>query len=1112
MQKEIIEGFQLSPQQKHLWLLQKSGSSLKYSTQCAVRIEGNLDLKALKIALEQVVSRHEILHTTFHCLPGMSIPLQVVAQRNSDLSWEIKQHLNNLTVEEQEVELNQLFHDAIQQPFDLKKGPLLRASLVPLAPHQYELLLGLPAMNGDAGTLKNLVRELSYSYAACVLDEKLEHEPLQYADIAQWLNELLESENQEASQNYWRQIPFSSLLTLKLPLAHLFSETSDFEPHSLSWILHPELTKKLEILAQKYETSISTFCLACWQILLWRVTEQPDLIVGVAFDGRNYKELEEALGLLTKYLPIIGHFEGHESFNKVLARLDESIQEASEWQESFTWEKLDSSNLSFFPICFEFENLSSKFHVEGVYFTINKQYTCPERFKIKLCCTRLDDSIKATFYYDANIVSAESIQRLSEQFQTVLVSAINQPEAAIAHLEILSPQERQRLLVEFNQTTAPYPYEQCIHQLFEEQVEQTPDNIALVYENQQLTYAELNAQANKIARYLQGLGVKPEVLVGVCITRSLSMLVGLLGILKAGGAYVPLDPSLPTQRLAFVINDTQMPVLLTQKHLAARLPTEGTKIVCLDADWESIVLHDTQNPTSPVTPENLAYVIYTSGSTGKPKGTLIPHRGLVNYLSWCTQAYAVEQGKGSPVHSSIAFDMTITGLFSPLLVGRTVELLPETVGVESLCRSLHENCNYSLVKLTPAQLTLLGQQFSAQEAAGRTQALIIGGENLLAEHIAFWQNAAPDTALINEYGPTETVVGCCVYQVPKGQHHSGVIPIGRPIANTQLYVLDRYLQPMPVGVPGELYIGGLGLARGYLNRPDLTADKFIPDPFSNQPGARLYRTGDLAYHRPDGNLELIGRIDHQVKLRGFRVELGEVEAAVSEHPAVREAVVLAREDRPGDQRLVAYVVPYPRQTLDLLHEYLEPHPNPPLTKEELKGVIPIQARSLLTTNELKAFLKAKLPEYMVPDAFVMLDALPLTLHGKVDRRSLRAPESDRPELDVAYIMPKTELEQTIAAIWQDVLHLETVGIHDNFFDLGGHSLLMLQVHCQLQERLKQNLTAIELFEHPTIARLAKHLSQENIEQPSFDPIRDRVKKQKEALNRKKQLLKEGGKN
>ena len=560
-------------------------------------------------------------------------------------------------------------------------------------------------------------------------------------------------------------------------------------------------------------------------------------------------------------------------------------------------------------------------------------------------------------------------------------------------------------------------------------------------------------------------------LAGICVERSHLMVVAVLGILKAGGAYVPIEPTYPPERQAYIVTDSNIPILLTQERLAANLPTNGIKVICLDADWEDIAQENTENPVSQTTPENLAYVIYTSGSTGKPKGTLIPHRGLVNYLIWCTQAYAVEQGTGTLVHSPLGFDLTITSLFSPLLVGCQVKLLPENQGIETLYTALSQSSNLSLVKLTPAHLELLGQQFSPQEAAGRTRALIIGGENLSAQHIAFWQEFAPNTMLVNEYGPTETVVGCCIYQIP-GIHHSGSIPIGRPIANTQLYVLDRHLQPVPIGLVGELHIGGKGIARGYLNRPELTAQKFIPNFFSKELGERLYKTGDLARYRCDGTLEFLGRIDNQVKLRGFRIELGEIEAALLEHQEVQESVVVVQEDVPGNQRLVAYIV--------------------------------LNAELSTSVSELSQFLKQKLPKYMVPSAYLLLDALPLTSNGKIDRRSLPVIEEFRPELEVAYVPPTTEVEQTIAAVWQEVLHQEQVGIHDNFFDIGGHSLLVAQVHNQLQELLL-DLSLIELLEYPTIHSLAKYLSQGKDAQLEVEQVRDRAGKQKQAMNRQKQL-------
>jgi amino acid adenylation domain-containing protein len=616
----------------------------------------------------------------------------------------------------------------------------------------------------------------------------------------------------------------------------------------------------------------------------------------------------------------------------------------------------------------------------------------------------------------------------------------------------LTEAERHQLLFEWNDTQADYPKDTCIHQLFEAQVERTPDAVAVVFEGQQLTYKQLNCRANQLAHYLQKLGVGPEVLIGICMERSLDMIVGLLGILKAGGAYVPLDPTYPLERLAFMLEDAQVSVLLTQERLLDKLPTYWAQVICLDVGWDVIVQECEENLISETTPDNLVYVIYTSGSTGKPKGVQILHRGLVNYLTWCISAYAVELGVGTLVHSSIAFDLTITALFSPLLVGRRVELLPDDFNIEGLGEVLRKRYNLSLVKITPAHLLLLSQQLSPSEAAGKTRALIIGGENLLAESITFWQDFAPETMLINEYGPTETVVGCCTYQVTNGEQRVGSIPIGRPIANTQLYILNEHLQPVPIGVAGELYIGGVGVARGYLNRPELTAEKFIPNPFSNEPRSRLYKTGDLAHYLPDGNIEFLGRIDHQVKIRGFRIELGEIEAVLAQHPAVKQSVVLAKEDIPGDKRLVAYVNLYQGQTTG--------------------------------TKELHSFLKSRLPHYMMPSTFVLLDALPLTPNGKVDRHALPTPDYNRTNWEETFVAPRTPTEQLIADIWAKVLGLERISVKDNFLELGGHSLLATQIIAQMQDVFQLELSFNTFFQNLTIASLSSIVTRKQGKNPT----------------------------
>ncbi|MCA1991712.1 MAG: amino acid adenylation domain-containing protein [Coleofasciculus sp. S288] len=1072
MPKQVIRGFRLSPQQKKLWSLQQDESRLVYRAQCAIQIEGNLNIKILETAVEGLINKHEILRTTFHCLPGMDIPLQVINE--TSLLPINRYDLKGLEKSDQAVKVTGLFEGLGQLPFDVEHGPLLHINLVELSAFQSILLVSLPALCADATGIKNLVREISQSYMAHLRGEISSDEPIQYADISEVFNELIESEDTEEGREYWSQLNISVPSDLKFLFAKRHRDNFQFEPQVLSQDIPQDLAVKVDALTHQYQTSTFVIFLTCWQILLWRLLEKSEIVVGTAFDGRNHEDLEEAIGLLTRDLPVQLQLKDEDRFSDTLAKTEQRIQEIVEWQEYFTWKQINPPNgknkkISFFPFCFEFESWSSPYWVGDISFSIHKQYTCTERFHVKLSCVQKGDSLATEFHYDANLFEVEDIQRLADQFETLLASAVKNPSGAIASFDILSSLEREQLLVEFNDTKTADPPYSCIHYGFEAQCDRTPDNIAVVYENQQLTYRELNERANQLAHHLQQMGVGPEVIVGICVERSLDMLVGVLGILKAGGAYLPLDPAYPKERLAFILEDTQAPVLLTQQRLLAILPEGGAdfswsstgiledvdkgeeksggayfrSILCLDSDWKQIARQSSENPISTVTSENLAYLIYTSGSTGKPKGTLIPHRGLVNYLTWCTQAYAVEEGEGTTVHSSLAFDLTITGLFSPLLVGRRVELLPEDFSIESLTSALRQSFNLSLVKITPAQLLLLSQQLSPSEAAGRTRAFIIGGENLLAEHIAFWQNYAPETVLVNEYGPTETVVGCCIYQVVPGELPSGSVPIGRPIANTQLYVLNSYLQPVPMGVVGELYIGGAGVARGYLHRPELTAEKFIPDPFSHEPGARLYKTGDLARFRSDGNLEFLGRIDHQVKVRGFRIELGEIEAVLVQHPGVREAVVMAREDVPGDQRLVAYMVPVTDATP--------------------------------TTRDLQRFLKARLPEYMVPSAFVMLDAFPLTTNGKVDRRSLPTPNQVQLKREGAFVTPHTPVEEMLASIWSRILGIEQVGIYDNFFELGGHSLLVTQVISQIRKVFRVDLPPRCLFEAPTIASLLEQV-------------------------------------
>ena len=604
---------------------------------------------------------------------------------------------------------------------------------------------------------------------------------------------------------------------------------------------------------------------------------------------------------------------------------------------------------------------------------------------------------------------------------------------------ILSDRDCRQLLHGWNDTDAAFP-DLCVHELFERQVERTPDADAVIFGERRLTYRDLDQRANQVAHFLRSHGVGPEVLVGVCLKRCPELLVALLGVWKAGGAYVPLDPAYPPERLAFMVDDAGLRVVLTEDACRGLFPDSDRQVVCLDSDWSTVARQSNGRLAAGAVPANLAYVMYTSGSTGQPKGAMILHSGLVNYLCWAIKAYGVEAGASVPVHTSISFDLTVTSLYPTLLAGGCAELLPEDVGARNLLAALRRGRDRGLVKITPAHLDLLNQEISPDEAAGLTRVFVIGGENLVAESVQQWRDYAPDTRLINEYGPTETVVGCCVYEVKPGDPSTGSIPIGRPIHNTQIYVLGPDQTLAPIGAMGELYIGGAGVARGYLNRPELTRERFIADPFSGRDGARLYRTGDLARYRPDGILEYLGRVDHQVKIRGYRIELGEVEAALASHPAILACAVLAREDSPGNRQLVGYLV----------------------AKEE----------ALPPDEEVLGYLKQRLPEYMVPAQLVRLDAMPLTQNGKVDRKALPAPTAAEPFADSASVGPRNDIERTLADVWSRLLNRSSVGIHDDFFEIGGHSLLAIKAISRIRDEFGVSFKVEEFFENSTVASLA----------------------------------------
>jgi len=1036
MQNQTIEGYRLSPQQKHLWSLQKD--SYAYRTQVAVYLEGEVKVEVLKKALHRVTNQHEILRTTFHRLPGIKTPIQVITD-SCKLSWK-NVSLCHLAPKEREAKIKELLEQERHFVFDLEQGPLLHLSLLELSANQQILLVSMPSLCADSWSLQNLIQEISNAYAACLEGEELSNEPVQYLQFSEWQNELLEEEEAEPGRSYWHQQDIGSLPALTLPFEKKSSEQRQFTPDIHAFKFEPYVVAKLEANATLYNTTIAGFLLACWQTLLWRLTGQSDIVVSTVFNGRKYEELHETLGLLAKWLPVHCPFQENFQFTEILSQIGKTFHNHYKWQEYFLWEiskELIGDNENF-PVSFEFEEWPNKSDAGGVSFSLYQRYVCFELFKVKLTCVQTEESTIAEFNYDASLFSGEDIERLAEQFLTLVESAARNPEATVGELEILSKRDRRQLLVEFNNTQTHYPQNKCIHQLFKEQVERTPDQIAVVFENQQLTYAELNARANQLAHYLQQLGIEPEVLVGLYAERSLEIVIGLLGILKAGGAYLPLDPALPAEGLAFRLQDAQSPVLLTQQSLAKTLPQLPVQIVSLDADWHNIAQSSDANPRSITVSNNLAYVLFTSGSTGMPKGVAVEHGQLLNYIYGITDRLDLPTGSSFATVSTFAADLGNTSIFSALCMAGCLHVVSqERASDPEALADYFSRYPIDCLKIVPSHLaTLLASSTSRYILPHRR--LILGGEAASWELIETIQQQTPNCQIFNHYGPTETTVGALAYHIENKSvsNDTQTVPIGCPLANIQTYVLDQKLQPVPIGVPGELYISGEGLARSYFNRPELTSERFLPNPFVN--GTRLYKTGDVARYLPDGKLEFIGRIDNQIKVRGFRIEPGEIETLLGHYSGVRQSAVIVREEQQGNKRLVAYVVPNPKY---------EP-----------------------SVSDLRHFLSEKLAEFMIPSVFVKLKSLPLTPNGKVDRRALPSPEQSRMSLEEYYVAPRTPLEEQLTRIWAKILGVERVGIHDNFFELGGDSILSIQIVAEARKEGLQ-LMPKQLFQHQTIAEL-----------------------------------------
>jgi len=1086
----------LSPSQQNLWVLhQLNLYSSAYHIGLSWRLTGTLNIPALECSLNAIALRHESLRTRFveqdgqpcqQVLPDIALSLPV-----SDL--------RPLPEDAVEAEIQRLTEQCVRQPFDLSRDPLLRTHLIQLNETTSILLLVLHHIVADGWSRGVLMRELATFYRAFAENAVPALPPLaiQYADYTLWQQQWLQSDACRTQLDYWRQ-QLTGLSRLELPSDRSRPAVPNFTSRTCTRPLPSDCVTALKVLSQREGTTLFMTLLAAFKLLLHRYTAQDDIGVGVPVANRNHSGVEPLIGFFVNTLVLRTLLIGSMTFRSLLQQVRQVTADAFQHSEvpfAKVVEAMECDrNLGQNPLFQVMFQLQSGYQRQNATtldldlpgLEVQQTWIAPGQTKFDMTwhVIEREDGLLLAVEYRTDLFDEDRIQRMLEHFQILLAGILAHPDCPVAELPLLSTVERHQLLVEWNQTQILLPSE-CFHQRFEAQVEQTPDAIAVIDPTQQLTYDQLNRRANQLAHTLLAQGIGPESLVGIYLPRSVELMVVLLGVLKAGGAYVPIDPSLPAERVRFILADAQVSLIVTTGAEVLGEMLGGTHpTLDLIGEREKLAQATDHNVTVSPEPENLAYVIYTSGSTGKPKGTLLTHQGLSNYLHWCTQAYNVAAGGGAPVQSSIGFDATITSLFAPLMVGQPVTLLPETHEVEALSQAIQGSDTFSLVKLTPSHLKALAPLILPPTPPlphspapplphPPAHSLILGGEALHGCDITPWQQHFPNLRLINEYGPTEAVVGCCIYDIPL-DFAGDTVPIGRPIANVQLYVLNPNLEPVPIGIPGELYIGGAGVARGYLNRPDLTAERLVPNPFFQGTGngeqgignqgtfptpysllpasySLLYKTGDCARYRSDGTLEYLGRMDDQIKLRGYRIEPGEIEVALCQHPQVEQAVVVLRDDLGEAAKLVAYLVLNFESSI-------------------LNSEFRIQNSKLnIQNSKLKNYLADKLPTYMLPDYFVALESLPLTVNGKVDRRALPLPEIETAVSEAN--RPLTETEQSLVAVWAEVLRRDTVGMHDNFFELGGDSILAMQIIARAHQG-GLHLTPRQLFQHQTVAELA----------------------------------------
>ena len=1046
----------LSYAQEELWFLDRLGSGeAALNRSWGLRLSGVLDHRALESALNQVFTRHEVLRSTISEVDGVARQIIHPAEpRPLPLC-----DLTGLPEAERAAQVSRLARQEVRRLFDLAAGPVLRATLYRLT--EAEHILGLTAhrIAFDAWSARLLSQELSALYAAKVAgnDTPQAELPLQYGDFAHWQRQPLQGEVVERLEAFWKEQLAGELPVLRLPIARTHADTRSPEASVQQLHLRKELPEALKAVARREDATLYMLLLAAFCTLLFRYTGQDDITIGSPVAGRSRPQTEGMIGLFLNTLVLRADLSGAPSFLELVRRIRRVTLEAFAHQE-LPFEKLvellrperGAHRSPLFQVLFNLENVPERGLTGGPISMQEIDFeTGSTQLDLSLEITETETGLDCSLRYRIDLFEDDAMGRMLGHYQTLLEAIVVDPGRPITELPLLTAVERTQLLLEWNSTRADYPEGLCVHQLVETQADKTPDSVAVVDPRGQLTYAELNARANQLAYWLRGREVGPGTLVGVMAGRSRDMVVAMLGVLKAGGAYVPLDPTFPPARLVQMLQDSHVRLLLTESTLTVRLPGYDGEEFLLDRLWDEVASGASGN-LEPAAGTDLAYVIYTSGSTGTPKGVLIAHRGVVNYLTFLARTYRLRGDDVALQLASPSFDMSVREIYGPLIAGGCVVLVGggDARDPDHLLSKIEERRVTCLLGIVPTMLNALVEAAGVRGGDLRSLRLImVGGDVFPRESLLKARAVFPwGPVIVNQYGPTEITMIATHYPAPESQMGvSGeTIPIGRPIANTQIYVLDPHHQPVPVGVPGEVFIGGVGVARGYLNRPELTAERFVDDPYSAGGVHRLYKTGDRARYRSDGNLEFLGRLDDQVKIRGFRVELGEIEAVLGQHPSVSLAAVVAEHDGQHGSRLVAHVVDR--------------------SGHEFRPAI------------LRDFLKERLPDFMVPSVFIALTSMPLTPTGKIDRRALPAPDQARPKLEEAFVAPRTPVERALGGIWCDLLGMDQVGLHDNFFDLGGHSLLATRVIARMRGAFGVEVGLHRFFDaEPTIARMAEEV-------------------------------------